>query len=278
MGVRLVNEVFGRLFGGVSVIAAVSIFSANAEAAPIAVLPAAEYYNVADLTQPNGPEFGDGGAGATSAHLSTNPGLPASWASEYGTSNNYSIPRLSASAQAGLGNGEANSALTYYVEFLGAAGDIQVNVSASGGASAAGPNVLNGERNEASASLFIHTYVGAAPDVVNASVTSNARNGTGPGLQTFSINQAYTFAANVIYQVVMNVDATAADDETSFAYADPFFTAPVGYSILTSAGIGNGAAPVSATPIPAALPLFTSALGGLGLLGWRRKKAAAPAV
>jgi hypothetical protein len=28
------------------------------------------------------------------------------------------------------------------------------------------------------------------------------------------------------------------------------------------------------TPIPAALPLFASALGGLGFVGWRRKKAA----
>jgi hypothetical protein len=29
---------------------------------------------------------------------------------------------------------------------------------------------------------------------------------------------------------------------------------------------------VSATPIPAALPLFASALGGLGYVGWRRRK------
>jgi hypothetical protein len=34
---------------------------------------------------------------------------------------------------------------------------------------------------------------------------------------------------------------------------------------------------VAATPIPAALPLFASALGGLGLLGWRRKQAGAQA-
>jgi hypothetical protein len=31
----------------------------------------------------------------------------------------------------------------------------------------------------------------------------------------------------------------------------------------------------AATPLPAALPLFASALGGLGLLGWRRKRKAA---
>ena len=33
---------------------------------------------------------------------------------------------------------------------------------------------------------------------------------------------------------------------------------------------------VSAVPIPAALPLFATGLVGLGLLGWRRKKKAAP--
>jgi hypothetical protein len=32
--------------------------------------------------------------------------------------------------------------------------------------------------------------------------------------------------------------------------------------------------PVAATPLPAALPLFATALGGLGLLGWRRKRKA----
>jgi hypothetical protein len=29
---------------------------------------------------------------------------------------------------------------------------------------------------------------------------------------------------------------------------------------------------VTATPLPAALPLFATGLGGLGLLGWRRKR------
>jgi hypothetical protein len=33
---------------------------------------------------------------------------------------------------------------------------------------------------------------------------------------------------------------------------------------------------LSQVPLPAALPLFASGLAGLGLLGWRRKKKAAP--
>ena len=35
---------------------------------------------------------------------------------------------------------------------------------------------------------------------------------------------------------------------------------------------------VSATPLPAALPLFATGLGALGLLGWRRKRKASAAV
>jgi hypothetical protein len=37
----------------------------------------------------------------------------------------------------------------------------------------------------------------------------------------------------------------------------------------------NLALPPSAVPLPAALPLFATGLVGLGLLGWRRKRAAA---
>lgn len=35
------------------------------------------------------------------------------------------------------------------------------------------------------------------------------------------------------------------------------------------------ATPVATTPLPAALPLFAAALGGLGFVGWRRRKSAA---
>jgi hypothetical protein len=37
---------------------------------------------------------------------------------------------------------------------------------------------------------------------------------------------------------------------------------------------GPAEAPLVATPLPGALPLFVTGLGALGLLGWRRKKKA----
>jgi hypothetical protein len=38
------------------------------------------------------------------------------------------------------------------------------------------------------------------------------------------------------------------------------------------------ASPVSATPLPAALPLFATGLGAMGLFGWRRKRKNASAI
>jgi hypothetical protein len=57
------------------------------------------------------------------------------------------------------------------------------------------------------------------------------------------------------------------------AYIDPHFTVPDGYTLLLSDGVDNGVG-FTQTPIPAALPLFATGLGALGLLGWRRKRKA----
>jgi hypothetical protein len=50
------------------------------------------------------------------------------------------------------------------------------------------------------------------------------------------------------------------------------------YNITDPGGLGwdnfNFTSSAGATPLPAALPLFASGLGGLGLLGWRRKRKA----
>ena len=48
-----------------------------------------------------------------------------------------------------------------------------------------------------------------------------------------------------------------------------------GNDVIIAEYIPTGGGNEGQTPIPAALPLFASGLGGLGLLGWRRKKKAA---
>ena len=56
-----------------------------------------------------------------------------------------------------------------------------------------------------------------------------------------------------------------------YSYSGTVYTAQ-----LTTLHMSQVVASVPATtPIPPALPLFVSALGGLGFLGWRRRKAAA---
>jgi hypothetical protein len=55
------------------------------------------------------------------------------------------------------------------------------------------------------------------------------------------------------------------------------FTDTIGNVSSTNGGTGNTATAtldvgVTATPLPAALPLFATGLGGFGLLGWRRKR------
>jgi hypothetical protein len=264
-----------RLIGGASLVAAIATFAGYAEAAPIP-LPDATYYNAVNVTLPNSLTFFDGGDGHTSANIdeSVYPGTPWHWG--VSTTNNYAVPSLSAKASGSDGvAGNAGSSLVYYVSFLGAPGDLLVTVHAAGSTDAAGPNDLhNINHNEAVAGFWIDEYFpsngGTGDELVNVSIESNQRAGSGPGLHTFTYDQQLTFHANAIYQVTMQAIASSLDDHTSTATIDPFFTAPSGYTLLTSAGIGNGAG-AAVTPIPAALPLMAGSLGALGLLGWRRR-------
>lgn len=44
------------------------------------------------------------------------------------------------------------------------------------------------------------------------------------------------------------------------------------FTSFINANLGFGSVTVATTPVPAALPLLVSALGGLGFVGWRRRK------
>ena len=97
----------------------------------------------------------------------------------------------------------------------------------------------------------------------------------------FTIASDFTFLTNTLYNVRLQVglsdSISGTGTDSLFAFIDPSFTidgANSGaYSIFFSEGFGNDSVP--ATPLPAALPLFATGLGALGLLGWCRKRKAA---
>jgi hypothetical protein len=270
---------FVRIFGSASIIAAaVSICSASSEAAPIPLLPDAIYSNVASVTEPNSLVHSQSTSSPTNgvlvygANLNYNP--PQHWIAK--TGNDYQIPSLAAEVNVDDGTtGIAGSNLSYYVAFAGADGTVPVTIRANGSASLAPftplPQGAVRDRFNNDAKAFLHISEVGGSDVVVLLAESNLDAHTGGHL--FSLDQQYMLKANTLYEVVMYADVYAAFGVIGDAFVDPSFIAPAGYTILTSAGIGNGA--VATTPIPAALPLFASALGGLGLFGWRRRKAAA---
>jgi len=101
---------------------------------------------------------------------------------------------------------------------------------------------------------------------------------------SFTSNDEVNLISGDLYVVNMFADLQSIvrgpGRATGEAMIDPVFTidpnfAEAGlFSLEFSDGIANVSAG-SATPLPAALPLFATGLGGLGLLGWRRKKRAA---
>lgn len=173
------------------------------------------------------------------------------------TSNDYSIPQVSASALANAGaTADAKSGLTYFVAFSGSDGTIPVNIQASG------------DVNSTGGRAFLQLTL---EKVGNGNVFVETFDITG-GSQLLSLNHTYMLEANLLYRVIMDTEAfSLGSGGAASVHLDPFFAAPAGYSVLTSDSIGN-ASPVAATPIPAALPLFASGLGVMGLLGWRRKR------
>ena len=151
----------------------------------------------------------------------------------------------------------------YSMKLTGPSGSVPILYNAYGSVSAAGALA-----NFAVAELFI-TWASGGPTVVEA----NAAN------PSFTLSsQQHSVAVGDVIQIEMLV-TTASDvaSPSQSATLDPYFILSTeyqnaGYGLEFSPNVGNG--PVSSTPLPAALPLFTLGLGALGLLGWRRKRKA----
>jgi len=135
--------------------------------------------------------------------------------------------------------------------------------------------------------VFVHTdlltqisgdaYAYATIDVASsgATVCTDGTCGSGNGTY-FSGAIPLTVLAGNEYSVHFELEALATYGfaGTAFASADPYIYVDSNdpnanqYSIVVSRGVSN----VAATPLPAALPMFVSGLGALGLLSWRRNR------
>jgi hypothetical protein len=212
------------------------------------------YYNNVSATHRYdvSPQF-DVSDGAT-------PGLSVSDGSTTAsTSNHYGVPSVSSSVSSStfLAGASASSNLTYFFTVNsngGADATTAVNFTASGYVTATGGGGGNGfltVGNPGTGSNFISVGMAGTPPII-------------------SLNQTFDLTIGAIYKVSMTTSVYVNNEGTATSYVDPYIhTLSPLYSISTFGPIGNAVA-----PIPAALPLFATGLGGLGLLGWRRRKAA----
>lgn len=93
---------------------------------------------------------------------------------------------------------------------------------------------------------------------------------------SFDEHKLYSMVENAFYRIDVYVSAIAGPSAgTASAFIDPTleidpsFADAAKYHIVLSSGIGNS---VAATPLPASLPLFGTALLGLAAFGYRGKR------
>jgi hypothetical protein len=202
------------------------------------------------------------------------------------------LPSMTASAAisdfiVGTTTGSANASalgqLRYYIEVVAPSSVIfaPLSVFMFGTLSSTVAPVLSSSLSQAQVQID-----GAV--ILNVTSSSNAVDyppEIGDPTGNFASLRTLTVFANrsIAIDMLVRADVSGFSRQSARAFLDPFFfidpSAPNAdqYSIILSEGIGNGASTPGETPLPAALPLFASGLGAMGLLGWRRKRKSAAA-
>lgn len=174
------------------------------------------------------------------------------------------LPAITATATANAtANGsQARTSLNYYFEIFGPASldpTASVNVLASGS--------LFTDIGTMQSTDFLRV---AGSTVVNVTSIGGSNNGAFTRSATLS-----GLSYNVDYLIEMNVFALAHPSGTATAFLDPYlFLDPslvaLGYSIITSPGIGNSLA--SDVPEPSTWAMMILGFAGIGYMTYRRRR------
>jgi hypothetical protein len=89
---------------------------------------------------------------------------------------------------------------------------------------------------------------------------------------SFDVNFLFTFAHAPGMSASVTLDRAVGLQTVVFGLADVILVQWSSTGLAAQFDNIQATAAVATTPLPAALPLFASALGGFGLIGWRRKK------
>lgn len=212
---------------------------------------------------PNGV-FSSVVSGVSNAWVYPNTSTLALTASLSQVNNPYSL---------GLGYSDASANLSYYLEvvpktFSNPVTTFTVSMS---GAFGLNSNAQSTNTGLISASATLSVLPPIAP--IDGTATPIYQN-------TFTQSDNYKVNLSLVpnEQYLVSMSAMISVEQvtaTENVWLDPYFqivdpTIASQYELIFSPGIGN----FQSTPLPAALPLFASGLGAMGLLGWRRKRKA----
>ena len=178
-------------------------------------------------------------------------------------------------AQAGFLFAFEDGALTQ-AEILSSLSDLAIDVTGAGGSTADVTRVDStvGDTNLIPTIVPPQTFTVAAANAIidevanDGSPGGNTLEGVGTGTVTYDLTSAdlFLFVKAANWELVFN-DQNGSGTTETFVLADVCTSCG---SIATLGDISN--LRVFFVPLPAALPLFLSALGALGFFGWKRKR------
>jgi hypothetical protein len=175
--------------------------------------------------------------------------------------------------------GVVEAKLGYYVGYLNASpGSYNVNLHATESLSSpngAGASAYLGFGPASTDASRFNNFASVTFQEADCTTGCPAPGFAFPDTGAFVADHLVSMDANTLYYVELHLLFSPTDDNVEISgLIDPTFsTTASGGQFVFSPGVFS----VSSTPIPAALPLFASGLGGLGLLGWHRKRTVASA-